>query len=60
MCERAHNTEYKIQVYVNGQPIGPPAYAWDKTKANRIFDKQAKKDGTTVVMWDPQGRKIRG
>ncbi len=59
MCERNHATQYKVSVYQNGIYLGS-SYAWDKAKANRIFDKQNKKRDTTVVMYDPKGHKIRG
>lgn len=59
MCERAHSTQYKVSVYQNGVFLGC-SYHWDKPSANRTFDKQVRKMGTTVIMHDPSGRKIRG
>lgn len=59
MCERTNSTKYKVSVYQHGQYLGS-SYHWDKPSANRTFDKQNRKQDTTVVMYCPKGYKIRG
>lgn len=59
MCERKHATQFRVDVYQNGTFLGS-SYHWDKPAANRTFDKQNKKRDTTVIMYNPDGRKIRG
>jgi len=59
MCERKHSTQYRVAVYLDGRHLGD-SYHWDKESANRTYTKQSKKHGTTVVMYSPEGKKIRG
>lgn len=59
MCERKHATQYKVSVYMNGKHLGD-SWHWDKAAADRTYNKQNRKAGVTVVMYDPNGRKIRG
>lgn len=51
--------KYKIEVYQNGRFIGANEF-WDKQTANRAYKKQQNKMDTTVIMYDPTGKKIRG
>jgi hypothetical protein len=59
MCERKHSTQYRVDVYQGGQFLGS-SYHWDKPAANRTYDKQVRKMDTTVSMYSPEGKKIRG
>ena len=59
MCERKHATQYRVSVYQHGTYLGS-SYHFDKASADRTYNKQSKKMDTTVVMYSPEDKKIRG